>query len=122
MTVLRVYRIEVTKWPTSDGQPWARFYGSGAAAPNHEIPEWLDGLVAKALPHRWTFGDRDALARVADRIRYDVDRDQLIGVLMPKPKRQNYLSASGASELAADMRAFGAEVTIHRSEPVRWSA
>ena len=118
---LRVYRIEVTRWPTDDGQPWPRFYGPNAAVPHDEVPDWLDSLVEAAMPKIYTYRDLSPLGRVAARIRYDADRDALMGVLMPKPKRRNYLSASGASELAADMRAFGAEVTIHRSEPVRWS-
>lgn len=122
MTTLYVYRIEVTRWPTVDGQAWARFYGPNAALPYHEIPGWLAQLVDPALPLvGWRIGDKSNVGRVADRIRYDDDRDELIGVLMPLPKRVNYLSASGVSELAADMRAFGAEVTVRRSEPVRWT-
>ena len=122
MSVLRVYRIEVTKWPTDDGLPWARFYGPGAAVPNDEVPAWLQVLIDEARPHQWRFVvNRTPLDRIADRIRWDDDRDEFTGILMPKAKRENYLSASGASELAADMRAFGAEVTVRRSEPVRWS-
>jgi hypothetical protein len=120
---LYAYRIEATHWPTGDGEPWARFYGPNAAAPHHEIPDWLTPLVEAAVPlvGRFCLRERIDLDRIADRIRYDDDRDELIGVLMPLPKRVNYLSASGVSELAADMRAFGADVTIHRSEPIKWA-
>ena len=120
MTALYVYRIEVTRWPTEDGQPWARFYGPDAAVPNHMVPGWLTPLVEAALPRLNAYRDLSDLGRIAARIRYDDDRDELRGVLMPKPKRVNYLSASGVSELAADMRAFGAEVTVRRSKAVRW--
>jgi hypothetical protein len=119
---LYVYRIEVTHWPTDDGQPWARFYGPNTAVPNNEVPEWLGPLVDAAMPLRFAYRDISDLGRIAAHIRYDDDREQLGGVLMPKPKRVNYLSASGVAELVANMRAFGAEVTIHRSKPVRWEA
>lgn len=117
-----VYRIEVTHWPTGDGLPWSRFYGPGAAAPNHVVPEWLNPLIEAALPLLYAYRDPSPLGRVARprHIRYDDDRDELAGVLMPLPKRVNYLSASGVSELAADMRAFGAEIEVHRSKPVEW--
>ena len=115
------YRLEVSHWPTPDGLPWARFYGPDAAAPNHEVPDWLGVLVEAAMPLLYAYRDPSKLGRVARNIRYDDDRDELRGVLMPLPKRRNYLSASGVSELAANMRAFGAEVVVHRSEPVRWS-
>lgn len=118
---LYVHRIEVARWPTSDGQPWARFYGPNAAVPNREVPDWLSPLVAAAMPLIYAYRDLSDLGRVAAHIRWDGDRDELAGVLMPLPKRRNYLSASGVSEVAANMRAFGAEVTVHRSEPVRWS-
>ena len=117
---LRVYRIVVDEWPTEDGHPWARFYGPDAAVPNHLVPGWLTPLVEAALPRLNTYRDLSDLGRIAARIRYDDDRDELRGVLMPKPKRVNYLSASGVSELAADMRAFGAKVRVLRSEPVVW--
>lgn len=118
---LYAYHIEVAGWPTDDGLPWARFYGNGAAAPNHEIPEWLTPIVESALPLvGWRIGDKSTRGRVAGRIRYNDDQVKFVGVLMPLPKRVNYLSASGVSELAADMRAFGAEVVVHRSEPIVW--
>lgn len=119
---LYVYRIEVTRWPTEDGEPWARFYGPNAAMPYHEIPEWLAPLIDAAKPHMYRYLDPSDMGRVARHIRYDDDRDELVGVLMPLPKRVNYLSASGVSELVANMRAFGAEVTVHRSQPVNWEA
>lgn len=117
-----VHRIDVTRWPTDDGQPWPRFYGPNAAAPDHEIPDWLTRLVEAAMPLLYAYRDPSDLGRVARRIRYDDDRDQLAGVLMPKQQRRNYLSASGVSELAADMRAFGAEVVVHRSKPIEWES
>lgn len=122
MSALYVYRIEVTHWPTDDGQSWARFYGPKAAVPHNEVPDWLEARIEAAMPLRDRYRDTSDRGRVAARIRYDDDREQLIGVLMPKPKRRNYLSASGACELAADMRAFGADVTVQRSEQVRWSS
>ena len=122
MVNVYVHRIEITQWPTDDGLPWARFYGPGTASPNHLVPSWLQALIDEARPHQWRFAvNRGPLDRIADRIRWDDDRDEFIGVLMPQPKRRNYLSASGVSELAADMRAFGAEVVVQRSEPVRWN-
>lgn len=120
---LRVYRIVVDSWPTPDNQPWARFYGDGAASPNHDFPAWLKPILAVGVEayDRWHRQDSPA-KRIAERLKMD-DRTgdyELMGVLMPKPKRRNYLSASGASELAKDMRAFGAEVRIVTSEPVVW--
>jgi len=115
-----VYRLEVTHWPTDDGKPWARVYGDNAAAPNDEVPDWLTPIIEAALPRRWAYRDLSGPGRVAARVRYDDDRDELIGVLMPKSKRRNFLSASGAHELAKDMRAFGAEVTVHRSHAIVW--
>jgi len=105
---IRVYRIEVTRWPTPDGEPWERAYGPSAYQ-SYDVPEWLEPRLNSP---DW---------RVQTRVQYD-DADEIALVVMPKPKRVNYLSASGAAELAANMRAFGAEVTVHRSEPVRWSA
>lgn len=116
----RAYRIEVTRWPTEDGKPWSRFYGPGAAAPDHKIPDWLARLVDEAMPLIYAYRDPSGPGRIARRIRYDDDRDELRGVIMPKPKRATYLSASGVAELAADMRAFGAEATVLQSEPITW--
>src|SRR3546814_266674 len=83
MSVLRVYRIEVTKWPTDDGLPWARFYGPGAAAPNREVPGWLQALIDEARPRQWRFVvNRTPLDRIADRIKWDDDRNEFAGVLM----------------------------------------
>lgn len=96
----RVYRIEVTHWPTDDGKPWSRFYGPGAAVPDNEVPGWLQALVDAAMPLIRAYRDPTPLGRVAAHIRWDDDRDEFHGVLLPKPKRVNYLSASGVNELA----------------------
>jgi hypothetical protein len=117
---LYVYRIVVDRWPTDDGKPWARFYGPSAAAPHHEIPDWLAALVDAAMPLRYAYRDLSDLGRVASRIRYDDDREIFQGVLMPKPHRVHYLSASGAHELARDMQAFGAVARVTRSKAVEW--
>lgn len=124
MSSLRVYRIVVDEWPTPDGKPWARVYGyphglpgydhlNGYEDANEEIAEWLEAVIENPTAH----GDS---WRVLDRVVYDTDRDLLLGVVMPKPNRKNYLSASGASELAKAMTAFGASVRVLRSNPVTW--
>lgn len=119
MMTLYAYRLVVTDWPTDDGESWARFYGPNAACPNDEVPEWLEELVEAAMPRRYAlYRDLSDLGRVAARIRYDDDRDQLHGILMPKTSRRHYLSASGAHELARDMRAFGASVAVQRSAAI----
>lgn len=115
-----VYRIEVDSWPTTDGERWARFYGQGAAAPNHEIPAWLTALIPPAMSLLYAYRDPSPAGRVARRIRWDDDRDELVGVLMPVPQRKNFLSASGVAELARDMRAFGAEVRVIQSAAIEW--
>lgn len=130
MSALRVYRIVVESWPTLDGEPWARFYGEGAAVPNDEIPEWLEPYIAKgfAAYGHWSYlWNRKATdeGRIAERLRVHEGwggEEYPAAVLMPKPKRKHYLSASGASELAADMRAFGAVVRVEKSAPVSWDA
>lgn len=114
---LYVYRLIVSSWPTDDGEPWARYYGEGTAVPNHEIPEWLDRLVTGAVgAHYWN--DRSPRGRIAARLKID-DADEVRAVIMPKVSRRHYLSASGAYEVARDMRAFGAVVTVQRSEAVK---
>lgn len=114
---LYVYRLHVSFWPTDDGEPWARYYGDGAAAPHHWMPEWLGKLSAAAAPLQYRYNDKTPLARVAARLKIN-DGDEVVGVIMPKINRRHYLSASGAHELARDMRAFGAVVTIQRSAAV----
>lgn len=116
---MRVYRIVVDSWPTPDGEPWARYYGVNAAVPNHAIPEWLTPRLESAKASPWNVWERTAGDRIIARIKRD-EADDISAVLMPKPKRRNYLSASGASELAKDMRAFGAEVRVIASEPIVW--
>lgn len=120
---MRVYRLQVEEWPTPDGQPWARYYGADAAVPDDEFPTWLKPILAVGVEvyDRWNREDSPA-KRIAERLKMD-DRTgdyELVGVLMPKPKRRNYLSASGAQELAKDMRAFGAVVRVVASKPVEW--
>ena len=46
------------------------------------------------------------------------ETDEIVGVLMPKVNRRHYLSASGAHEVARDMRAFGADVVVQRSAAI----
>ena len=116
---MRVYRIVVESWPTPDGEPWARYYGQGSAVPNHIIPAWLMERLETATESPWNVWGRTAGDRIIDRTKRD-DADDIAGVLMPLPKRRNYLSAAGVSELAKDMRAFGAEVRVIASEPVAW--
>lgn len=121
---LYVYRIVVDSWPTPNGQPWARIYGSphgqrydhlngfDDSMCGEEIPKWLEATINGAQgPESW---------RILSRVVEDVDRDLRMGVVMPKPNRKHYLSASGAHALARDMRAFGAAVRVLRSKPVEW--
>lgn len=115
---LYAYRLGVYAWPTDDGQPWARFYGDTAPTPFDEIPAWLGGVIAEVLARRHPLRyPRDSFARVADRVTLN-DADEPVAVLMPKVRRQHYLSASGAYELARDMRAFGAGVVVQRSTAI----
>lgn len=122
--VLYVYRLVVDSWPTPDGKPWARFYGTGAQAPNHVIPEWLRPLLDDAVPLIYAYGKETPRHRVAARLKWDdhagYDEGELMGVLMPRVSRAHYLSASGAHELARDLRAFGAVVRVIRSARVEW--
>lgn len=108
---MNVYRIVVDSWPTPDGKPWERAYGPHAygITEGEEIPEWLSDLVGRS--HDW---------RVLTRVQYDDRTDEYALIVLPVPKRRNYLSASGVSELAANMRAFGAEVHTVKSKPVEW--
>jgi hypothetical protein len=117
---VKVYRIVIDSWPTDDGEPWARYYGDNTAVPNHVIPGWLRPLLEQAVPHMYRYRDGTPLLRVANRLKYDDDREHLAGVIMPLPKRVTYVSASGVKELARDMRAFGAEVRVIASDPITW--
>lgn len=38
------------------------------------------------------------------------------------PARRHYFDATGANERAERLRSYGAEVEVHRSLPVRWTA
>lgn len=126
MSTLRVYRIVVDSWPTPDGQPWERCYGPKYQHYDHmnghsgadDVPEWVREVITRAHypsePEGW---------RVLKRCD-DIPEDATgasVSVVMPKPVRKNFLSASGAHELARDMRAFGAQVRVLRSEPVVWA-
>lgn len=137
MSTLRVYRIVVDSWPTPDGRPWCRFYGYDAQhagrlidpyddSYDEDIPEWLEKRIAwareqthGALRGTYMVTPYADPFRIIERLR-EGDADWQLGVLMPKRHRVNYLSASGARELARDMRAFGAQVRVLRSEPVVW--
>lgn len=114
MSALTVYRIIVDEWPTPDGEPWARLYGPAYNTYGREddvlqpaVPEWLLERVCRSRDWR-------VLNRVIE------DDHGEVSVVMPKPKRKHYLSASGAHELARNMEAFGAKVRVQRSKPVEW--
>lgn len=117
---LYAYRLCVFEWPTDDGEPWNRYYGDGAPDPFDEIPPWLLKLCEAAIREPWSPSvHRSPLSRVSGRVKVSDDgEDTVLGVLMPKVNRRHYLSASGAHELARDMRAFGAVVTVERSAAI----
>lgn len=108
---MRVYRIVVDEWPTPDGKPWDRAYGPSAygLTEGQEIPEWLEECVGRS--HDW---------RVLTRVQHDDRTDEIALIVLPLPKRTNYLSASGVSELIANMQAFGAKARAVASKPVEW--
>lgn len=137
MSALRVYRIVVESWPTPDGEPWKRIYGSphgetydhlngfDESRCGPDIPDWLSEQIRWAQTQgpcrNVTLTPYAAPWRVLDRLVEDTDRDVLMGVVMPKPNRKHYLSAAGAHELVRDMRAFGAVARVERSQPVEWA-
>lgn len=109
------YRLVVESWPTPDGLPWRRWYGSdhGIGA---EIPEWLDAKVCEIRMIPWQQRDW----RLYDRVK-EHDDGEGYSVVMPVPRRKVMLSASGAHGIARHMTAFGAVVRVERSEPITWT-
>ena len=145
MSTQYVYRIIVESWPTPDGEPWERYYGTGRWRHDEVegVPEWLQPLIewvqgippwsredvelnewlAKAPDERSRRLGRSQAAHVFERLRFVQGLDgkqHLRGVVMPKPHRKNFLSASGGHQLVNAMNAFGAVARIERSKKVAW--
>lgn len=100
---MRVYRIDVTSWPTENGRPWERWVDIDDAEP------WLLALHEAG---KLTDYERNQSG--------DYTGEVLMGWVLPATHRRNYLARAAAYKWLANAMALGAVATVAESEPVAW--
>lgn len=102
---MKLYRIEVTSWPTPDDYPWHRFVHIDEAEP------WLLELH-----------EQGKLAEYERHQSSDYSGNVLIGWVLPATHKRHYLSRAAAHAWVAKATSLGAVATAVESEPIIWKA
>lgn len=120
---LRLYRLDVTSWPTPDGRPfdqqpddwWADvvLVEAGNPAPDGwKHPDWLPADFLEWVP------DMDPMHGGGPRPGSWLQDAELV---VPRvPTRRHWIDRSAAERRANVLRSWGATVTVTPSNPITW--
>lgn len=129
MSTLYVYRVVVTKWPTTDGKPWGRFIaasqdddgwiseaypGDPRAEPLDWVPFDSEGGWPDELSHRIRDHDTEGPYGTV------MEQGVLDGMVLPDPNRRHWFARHAAEAWVRDARLLGAECHIETGR-VEWA-
>lgn len=116
-----LYRLTIVSWPTDDGRPFVdqpesfwQEIGDDFVNPseNSRWPEWLPDISEWFDSPGFTPGRSDKHGHHFPNA----------GLVVPTaPRRRHWLSRAGAEHRARDLRYWGCEVLIEKSDPITWS-
>jgi hypothetical protein len=100
---VKLYRIEVTTWPTESGYPWDRFVDVD------EAERWLLKLA-----------DEGKLEDYERHTSSDYSGEILLGWVLPATHKRHYLSRAAAYAWLDRATALGAVAQVIESNPITW--